>query len=117
MQQYQSLDSRERGKLRLGRHGACGAIVDLIFGGFALIPSERKARVVEASITWNYTTWLNLAFLVLAGFLVRRFLNTGFMICGVIILVGGVIGMLLMRPERETMRWASKMPEVAVGPA
>jgi len=39
------------------------------------------------------------------------------MICGVIILVGGVIGMLLMRPERETMRWASKMPEVAVGPA
>jgi len=52
-------------------------IVELILGGFALIPSERKARVVEASITWNYTTWLNLAFLVLAGFLVWRFLNTG----------------------------------------
>jgi uncharacterized protein len=52
-------------------------IVDLIFGGFALIPSERKARVVEASITWNYTTWLNLAFLVLAGLLVWRFLKTG----------------------------------------
>jgi uncharacterized protein len=52
-------------------------IVELMFGGFALIPSEHKARVVEASITWNYTTWLNLAFLVLAGFLVWRFLNTG----------------------------------------
>jgi len=52
-------------------------IVDLIFGGFALIPSEHKARVVEASITWNYTTWLNLAFLVLAGLLVWRFLETG----------------------------------------
>ena len=52
-------------------------IVDLIFGGFALIPSERKARVVEASITWDYTTWLNLAFLVLAGPLVWRFLKTG----------------------------------------
>ena len=52
-------------------------IVDLIFGGFALIPSERSARVVEASITWNYTTWLNLAFLVLAGLLVWRFLKTG----------------------------------------
>jgi hypothetical protein len=51
-------------------------IVDLIFGGFTLIPSERKARVIEASITWNYTTWLNLAFLVLAGLLVRRFLKT-----------------------------------------
>jgi uncharacterized membrane protein YraQ (UPF0718 family) len=52
-------------------------IVELIFGGFGLIPSERKARVVEASITWDYTTWLNLAFLVLAGLLVWRFLKTG----------------------------------------
>jgi uncharacterized membrane protein YraQ (UPF0718 family) len=52
-------------------------IVDLILGGFALIPSERKARVVEASITWNYTTWLNLLFLVLAGLFVWRFLKTG----------------------------------------
>jgi uncharacterized protein len=52
-------------------------IVDLIFGAFALIPPEHKARVVEASITWNYTTWLNVAFLVLAGLLVWRFLKTG----------------------------------------
>jgi uncharacterized membrane protein YraQ (UPF0718 family) len=52
-------------------------IVDLIFGGFALIPSERKAQVVEASISWDYTTWLNLAFLALAGLLVWRFLKTG----------------------------------------
>ena len=52
-------------------------IVELIFGGFALILSERKARVIEASITWNYTTWPNLAFLVLAVLLVGRFLKTG----------------------------------------
>jgi uncharacterized membrane protein YraQ (UPF0718 family) len=52
-------------------------IVELVFGSFALIPSQRSARVVEASITWDYTTWLNLAFLVLAGFFVWRFLNTG----------------------------------------
>jgi hypothetical protein len=31
-------------------------------------------------------------------------------------LVGGVTGMTLMHPERETMRWASEMPEAAVGP-
>jgi hypothetical protein len=43
--------------------------------------------------------------------------NTGFMICGVIMLVGGAVGMALMRPERETMRWASEMPEAAVRPA
>ena len=52
-------------------------IVDLILGSSALIPSEREARVVEASITWNYTTWLNLLFLILAGLLVWRFLKTG----------------------------------------
>src|SRR6202047_2651488 len=43
--------------------------------------------------------------------------NTGFMICGVIMLVGGVIGMARMRRERETIRWACKMPEAAVGRA
>jgi uncharacterized membrane protein YraQ (UPF0718 family) len=56
---------------------SAAVIVDLIFGGLALIPSERKARVVEVSITWNYTTWLNLAFLILAGLLIWRFLKTG----------------------------------------
>jgi MFS family permease len=43
--------------------------------------------------------------------------NTGFMICGVIMLVGGFIGMTLMRPERETMLWASDVPEAAFRPA
>jgi len=43
--------------------------------------------------------------------------NTGFMICGVIMLIGGVIGMALMRPEREAMRWASEMPAAAAGSA
>ena len=33
----------------------------------------------------------------LAGF------NTGFMICGVIMLVGGLIGMALIRPERDAL--------------
>jgi uncharacterized membrane protein YraQ (UPF0718 family) len=56
---------------------AAALIIDLIFGGCALIPSERKARAVEASISWGYTTWLNLFFLVLAGLLVWRFLKTG----------------------------------------
>jgi MFS transporter, ACS family, D-galactonate transporter len=32
--------------------------------------------------------------------------NTGFIICGVIMLVGGTIGMALIRPEREAMQWA-----------
>ena len=52
-------------------------IVELIFGAVGLVPEQRHARVVEASISWNYTTWLNIAFLILAGLLVWRFLKIG----------------------------------------
>jgi uncharacterized membrane protein YraQ (UPF0718 family) len=52
-------------------------IVEAIFWIAGLIPSERNARVVEASIEWNYTTWLNIAFLIIAALLVWRFLKTG----------------------------------------
>jgi uncharacterized membrane protein YraQ (UPF0718 family) len=52
-------------------------LVDLIFGLLGLVPSERAARVVEASVSWNYTTWLNIVFLGLAAVLVWRFLRTG----------------------------------------
>jgi ACS family D-galactonate transporter-like MFS transporter len=43
--------------------------------------------------------------------------NAGFMICGVIMLAGGLIGMALIRPARETARWAGGMPEAVVGSA
>jgi hypothetical protein len=33
--------------------------------------------VVETTFAWNYTTWLNIAFLILSGVLVLRFLKTG----------------------------------------
>src|SRR5262249_24117368 len=52
-------------------------IVEAVFWLAGLIPSEGNARVVEASIDWNYTIWLKIAFLVLAGPLVWRFLKTG----------------------------------------
>jgi uncharacterized membrane protein YraQ (UPF0718 family) len=56
---------------------AAALLVDLIFGALGLVPAQRNARVVETSITWNYTTWLNIAFLVLAGVLIWRFFRTG----------------------------------------
>jgi uncharacterized membrane protein YraQ (UPF0718 family) len=52
-------------------------VVEAVFGGLGLIPRERAAQVVEASISLNYTTVLNVAFLVLAVVLVWRFLRTG----------------------------------------
>jgi hypothetical protein len=52
-------------------------IIEGLFGLLGLIPHQRNARVVEASISWNYTTWLNVVFLAVAVALVWRFLRTG----------------------------------------
>jgi uncharacterized protein len=54
-----------------------GYLVEVLFGATGLIPAERSAKVVEATISWNYTTWLNLAFLALAAVLAVRFVGTG----------------------------------------
>jgi hypothetical protein len=56
---------------------AAGYAVEVLFGLLHLVPHARTAKVVEAGVQWNYTTWLNLVFLVLAGVLVVRFLRTG----------------------------------------
>jgi uncharacterized membrane protein YraQ (UPF0718 family) len=52
-------------------------IVEFLFQGLGLIPQHRAARIVETSVTFNYTTVLNIVFLALAAFLVVRFLRTG----------------------------------------
>ena len=54
-----------------------GYIVELLFGAAGLIPSQRNATVMKAGISWNYTTWLNIAFLLLAAVLAVRFVTTG----------------------------------------
>jgi hypothetical protein len=54
-----------------------GLIVELLFGVLGLVPEERDAKVLEASVSWNYTTFLNIVFLVLSAILVARFLRTG----------------------------------------
>ena len=56
---------------------AAGLVVEVLFGALGLIPEERDAKVVEASVSWNYTTVLNLIFLALAGVLLVRFFRTG----------------------------------------
>jgi uncharacterized membrane protein YraQ (UPF0718 family) len=54
-----------------------GLAVELLFQAIGLAPTERHAKIVEASITWNYTTILNIGFLALAALLVWRFVATG----------------------------------------
>jgi MFS family permease len=40
--------------------------------------------------------------------------NRGFIICGVVMLIGGAIGMALIRPEREASRWMDSGSALAV---
>jgi len=54
-----------------------GYLVELIFGVTGLIPTQRSATVMQEGISWNYTTWLNIVFLIMAAVLVIRFVRTG----------------------------------------
>ncbi len=54
-----------------------GLIVEFVFDGLGLIPSERNAKVIEASVTLNYTTILNIIFLALGALLVWRYFSRG----------------------------------------
>ena len=56
---------------------AAGYIVEFAFGGLGLIPDQSSARIPTEGVSWNYTTWLNIAFLLLTAVLVVRFARTG----------------------------------------
>ena len=56
---------------------AAGYVVELVFGGLGLIPSPAQAKIPDQGVSWNYTTWLNIVFLVLAAVLIIRFARTG----------------------------------------
>jgi uncharacterized protein len=58
---------------------AAGYLVEIIFGGLGLVPDRATARAAVAGtgVSLDYTTWLNIVFLVIAAILVVRFLRTG----------------------------------------
>jgi uncharacterized membrane protein YraQ (UPF0718 family) len=56
---------------------AAGLIVELLFQVLGLTPTERNAKVELAHVSWNYTTYLNIIFLLLAGALVWRYFRYG----------------------------------------
>jgi uncharacterized membrane protein YraQ (UPF0718 family) len=51
--------------------------VEFVFGGLGLVPDQAHARIPEEGVSWNYTSWLNIAFLLLAAVLLVRFLRSG----------------------------------------
>jgi uncharacterized membrane protein YraQ (UPF0718 family) len=55
-----------------------GYIIEILFGTLHLVPAgARHANVGDDGISWNYTSWLNIAFLILALVLVWRFFTSG----------------------------------------
>jgi uncharacterized protein len=56
---------------------AAGYVIEILFGVTGLTPTERNVDVIEAHFSWNYTTYLNIAFLILAAALVVRFVRSG----------------------------------------
>ena len=54
-----------------------GYVVELLFGVFGIIPTNRNVAVITTGPTRNYTTILNIVFLAVAAALVIRFLRTG----------------------------------------
>ena len=54
------------------------AAIDLVlFQALGIERHTRNAKVVMASVSWNYTTFLNIAFLLLAAALVWRYFRRG----------------------------------------
>ena len=51
--------------------------IEMLFQALGLIPAARNAQVVPTTITFNYTTILNLILLTISVLLVGRFLRTG----------------------------------------
>jgi len=56
---------------------AAGYIVEFVFGALGIIPTNRNVTAITEGVSWNYTTVLNIIFLLLAAILVIRFIRTG----------------------------------------
>ena len=52
-------------------------VVEFLFAALHLIPPHGGANVIMEHVSWNYTSILNIVFLVIAALLLWRFLRTG----------------------------------------
>ena len=54
-----------------------GYVVEFVFSGLGLVPASRTAKIGETGVEWNYTTYLNIVFIIVAAALVVRFFRSG----------------------------------------
>ncbi len=69
---------------------AAGYVTELVFGGLGLTPGRASATIPDQGVSWDYTTYLNIAFLVLAAIFCARFARTGGM--AMLKMMGGAPG-------------------------
>src|SRR6266568_4237386 len=56
---------------------AAGYVVEFLFEALGIIPTNRNVAAITEGVQWNYTSILNIIFLILAAILVIRFIRTG----------------------------------------
>lgn len=56
---------------------AAGYVVEFLFEAIGIIPTNRNIVAITEGVQWNYTSILNILFLILAAILVIRFIRTG----------------------------------------
>jgi uncharacterized protein len=81
---------------------AAGLIVEFGFQGIGLVPQGRHAKVEAASVHLDYTTVLNIAFIVLAAVLVVRYFRRG----------GGLPMLRMMNRPMGEHRGAAAAPQL-----
>jgi hypothetical protein len=54
-----------------------GLVVEFLFQGLGIERTARNAKVMTASVSWNYTTYLNIVFLLVAAALIWRYFRRG----------------------------------------
>lgn len=70
-----------------------GYLLELLFWVLGITPAARNARIEDVGISLNYTTILNIIFLIISTALVWRFLRTGGPM---------MLKMMNMKPETNT---------------
>jgi uncharacterized membrane protein YraQ (UPF0718 family) len=73
---------------------AAGYVVEFLFAALGIIPPNRSVVALAEGVHWNYTTVLNILFLVLGAILVIRFVRTG----------GGMMLKMMKTPEHDMVQ-------------
>jgi uncharacterized protein len=56
---------------------AAGYLVEGLFSLLHAVPARTGVTIPDSGVSWNYTTWLNIVFLLAAAALIVRFARTG----------------------------------------